>query len=331
MSDPILLDDWHPIAASKALVAGTPTPVRLLDTELVLWRDAAGQPQLWLDRCPHRGARLSLGRIVDDRLVCAYHGWRFGSGGACLDIPAQPGLPVPARARVPTFALRERYGLVWACLGQPGRELPVLPETEVPGVRTLVCGPFDVASSGPRIIENFLDLAHFAYVHTDILGQEPYTEVPPYAVEPYQADGERGLLATGCRAWQPLPNSRGLGGGEVEYRFRVTRPLSATLNKLPQAREELREAISLHVQPLGEESSRVWFLIITHNDGQPEETQIAFQERIVMQDLAVLESQTPRRLPLAAGAELSMACDRLSVAYRHYLQALGLCYGVLRA
>ncbi|MCP5870855.1 Rieske (2Fe-2S) protein, partial [Klebsiella pneumoniae] len=64
--DPVLWHDWHPVAASAGLAIGTMQPVRLLEQELVIWRSSDGAVQAWDDRCPHRGARLSLGWVKDD-------------------------------------------------------------------------------------------------------------------------------------------------------------------------------------------------------------------------------------------------------------------------
>ena len=162
MSDPLLLNDWHPVAAAKELVPGVLQPAKLLGTELVLWRGADGQPRAWLDRCAHRGTRLSIGRIEKHPLVCAYHGWRYAGDGRCMEVPALPGFVPPESACAKTYPVLESHGLVWASLGTPPQAPPLFPEAFDPGLRAVVCGPYDVASSGPRVVENFLDLAHFA-------------------------------------------------------------------------------------------------------------------------------------------------------------------------
>ena len=77
---------WHPVAASATVAAG-PVAARLLERDLVLWRGPDGVIEAWADRCPHRGTRLSLGRIVEGRLECAYHGWRFDGSGRCRVVP----------------------------------------------------------------------------------------------------------------------------------------------------------------------------------------------------------------------------------------------------
>jgi len=330
--DPVLVNDWHPVAAASALGEQRIVPATLFGTDLALWRGADGAVRAWQDRCPHRGTRLSIGRIEDDALVCAYHGWRFSAEGRCIRIPALPGFEPPASACAKTYSAQERYGLVWACVGNPAADILPFPECADPNLRQVVCGPYDVCTAGPRIIENFLDMTHFGFVHEGILGDRAHTEVRDYEVGPYDdGQGGAGLLATGCFAWQPQTNSLAHGGTDVEYTYRVVRPLTAILTKLPQAQQGFREAISLHVQPIGEEQSRVWMILAMTNFEQPESELRAFQDRIFLQDKPVLENQVPKRLPLATGAETSMRCDRMSVAYRRYLSERGMRFGVLAA
>ena len=324
--DPVLIDDWHPLAAASALGPGSITPAQLLGTELALWRASDGSPRAWLNRCPHRGTRFTIGKIENDHLVCAYHGWRFATDGRCDAIPALPDFVPPKAACATSYPVRESHGLVWASLGAPRQGPPEFPEASGAGLRTVVCGPYDVASSGPRIVENFLDMAHFAYVHHGILGDPARPEVKDYQVQPLEGGG---VLATGCFAWQPRANSVIEGGTEVEYSYRVTRPLTAVLTKVPQAQQNFREAIVLHVQPIEEELSRAWIVMANSDRGQSEQSLRAFQNQIFLQDRPILENQQPRRLPLRPGAELPVASDRMSQAYRRYLGEQGLRYGVI--
>jgi phenylpropionate dioxygenase-like ring-hydroxylating dioxygenase large terminal subunit len=328
MSDPLLANDWHPVAAAT-LPAGQSVAAELLGRPLCIWRDASGAVHAWEDRCPHRGTRFSVGRVDGDRMICAYHGWEFDAGGQCTLMPAQPDFKPSARACATTYAVRERYGLVWACVGEPAGDVLPYPEYGDEHLRKVLCGPYEVASSGPRIVENFLDMAHFALVHDGILGTPEHTEVRDYKVNPFDdGAGGTGIIATQCFAWQPQTNSLAHGGSDVEYTYRVVRPLTAILTKLPQAQQDFREAISLHVQPVGEEVSRVWIILAMTNFVQEEEQLRAFQDRIFLQDKPILENQIPRKLPLAPKAELHMRWDRTSVAYRRYLTEKGLRYGV---
>jgi phenylpropionate dioxygenase-like ring-hydroxylating dioxygenase large terminal subunit len=329
MDDPVVLDDWHPVATSAGLDVGKLIPVRLLDRELVLWRSNDGQVHAWRDRCPHRGTRLSIGVIENDQLICAYHGWRFAGSGRCIHYPALPALTPPATACARTYRAAERYGLIWVCIGDPRREVPPFPEYDDTNLRKVLCGPYEVAASGPRIVENFLDMAHFPFVHAGILGEQPKNEVCDYKVGPFDdgADGT-GIIATECFFWQPRTNSLAHGGTMVEYAYRVVRPLTAILTKIPEQAGGFREAISLHVQPVAEEASVVWIVLAMTNFEQSEANLRQFQDTIFLQDKPIVENQMPKRLPLARGEELSLRSDRMSLAYRAYLREQGLRYGV---
>lgn len=332
MTDRVLLDDWHPVAALRELAHGKIVAAKLLGADVLLWRDAAGALHAWEDRCPHRGTRLSIGRVDALGLTCAYHGWRFGADGRCAHVPSQPEQLPGESASAKRFHVQERYDLAWVCLGDASRSLLPFPEYEDPKLRRVVCGPYDVAASGPRIVENFLDMAHFGFVHAGILGDPAKAKVRDYRVDPWtDGAGGKGLLATGCFAWQPQTNSLAHGGSEVEYTYRVVRPLTAILTKVPEVQQGFHEAISLHVQPLEEEASRVWILMAMTNFEQDEATLRAFQDRIFLQDRPILEAQRPRRLPLDARAESPVRADRMSLAYRRYLRESGLRYGVTRS
>jgi phenylpropionate dioxygenase-like ring-hydroxylating dioxygenase large terminal subunit len=313
---------WHPVCAGDDLVAA-PLAVRLLERDLVLWRDASGQARAFKDQCPHRGARLSLGRVQGGLLECPYHGWRFEGSGRCVAVPAVPGFVPPTGHRVGCFDVAEAAGLVWVRLEASEAALTVIDGEDDPRLRKLTVGPYDVATSAPRIVENFLDLSHFGFVHEGWLGDREHVAQAPYQV----SESPAGLVATGCRAWQPQSNRLAQQGSEVEYTYTVPGPYRAVLTKLPQAQSGYRDVIHLFVCPVEPERSRVWFrLAVTDFDSSDEDLR-AFQHTIFTQDQPVLESQRPRRLPLTGG-ELHSAADRLSTAYRRYLRQQGITFGV---
>ena len=193
---------WHPVAQSTALT-DAPLGVELLGESLVLWRDASGQAHAWADRCPHRGARFSLGRVCNGHLECPYHGWQFDAQGQCAHVPALPEFVPPTTHRARTFAAQEQYGLVWVCLDEAlGSAPPAFAAEADAQLRKVNCGPYDVATNAPRIIENFLDMAHFGFVHDGWLGMRAATAIDDYSVEATST----GLRATQCKAWQPQSN-----------------------------------------------------------------------------------------------------------------------------
>ncbi|WP_373989934.1 Rieske 2Fe-2S domain-containing protein [Duganella sp. BuS-21] len=326
--DPVLYNDWHPVALSNQVAAGAMLATDLLETRLVLWRDSGGVLHAWEDRCPHRGTRLSMGALQDDTLRCAYHGWAFGKEGRCIHIPALP--QAPTKAQVAVYHVVEQYGMAWVCLGTPAHAgPPAFPEFADDQLRKVWCGHYDVQASAPRIVENFLDMAHFAFVHEGILGDKQQPVVPDYTVETFDdPDYGSGVWAKQCYAFQPQASRSATGGSDIEYTYRVVRPLTTILTKHPPG--AIREAIALFSQPLTETSTRVWIIMALNDFTSSDDAMREFQDTIFLQDKPILESQHPARLPLIPGAEVSVACDRMSLAYRSYLKQQNLHYGVLR-
>ena len=317
---------WHPVAQSSDVV-DAPLSVHLLIEAVVLWRNADGQAQAFVDRCPHRGARLSMGRVENGHLECPYHGWQFSSGGQCIKVPAVPDFTPPASQRVKAFEVQEAYGLVWVRLEAGDSLLPVFAAESDEHLRKVNCGPYDVAASAPRIIENFLDMSHFGFVHEGWLGSRDATAIAAYTVETTAT----GVLATGCKAVQPQSNLHSTQAAEVEYTYEVTAPYSAVLTKIPEegsSKQGWREQIGLFICPVTPETSRVWFRLAVADFESTDEQLQTFQHTIFVQDQPVLESQLPKALPLDPRAEMHSAADRMSSAYRRFLKSQAITFGV---
>jgi phenylpropionate dioxygenase-like ring-hydroxylating dioxygenase large terminal subunit len=327
---------WHPVALTDD-VADEPVAVRLLGENLVLWRDGAGAVHAWADRCPHRGARLSLGRVVQGeggvQLECPYHGWRFESGGRCMHVPALPDFTPPATHRATPHAAREAGGLVWVRMeapaeGEPDASPPVFAAEAEAGLRKIDCGPYEVETSAPRLVENFLDMAHFGFVHEGWLGARHMAVIDDYRVE----GTPTGLLATGCKAWQPQSTVHSTAPAQVEYSYEVTAPYTAVLTKVPEAAsvgvDDYRESIALYICPADAERCLVWFRFATSDFARDQASVRAFQDTIFLQDKPVLESQVPKRLPLDLRAELHTVADKASSLYRRHLRVRGITFGV---
>lgn len=162
-----LADYWYVACRSREL-RGAPRRAVVLGVPLVLFRDGAGAPGALLDRCPHRNAPLSLGRVVGaGHLECCYHGWQFDVHGVCRRVPGLPGTGEAKGRRVDAYPVLERDGFVWVYLradGAPRGEPFALPLASDPGYTTVVRA-FDVRASVHATIENALDVPHTAYLH----------------------------------------------------------------------------------------------------------------------------------------------------------------------
>ena len=330
IEDRTVLDEWHAVARASDVAAGTLVAARLLEEDLLLWRSSAGV-EAWRDFCPHRGAKLSLGRVRDDRIVCPYHGMEYAAGGRCVRVPAHPGRSPPRQARATCYRVTERYGLVWVSLGAPSGDVPPFPEADNDTYRVYVGGRYEYATSGYRAIENFFDLAHFPFVHPGLLGDEAHPELPDYDVEVTN----EGLIVTNTRFWQPKPtNTLDIDGIDVNYAYHVSRPLTVRFTKDIGLRTAsgapMREALVLTFAPVTEESGVGWVLLASNYDDQYGQKEIEeFTDLILGQDLPVVESQRPKRLPLGENDELNVPADRTSVYYRRWLRDLGVTYGTI--
>ncbi len=221
------------------------------------------------------------------------------------------------------------YGYVWTCLGTPERDLFDLPEYAESDRRNVCAATVGVNVSAPRAVENFLDMGHFPFVHTGILGAEPHTEVREYQVN---VDTERDeILATECLFYQPQAAAGSSGGVMSDYIYRVPHPYCAVLYKSCPTDESRLDVIALFLQSVDEENIRAHALVSVI-DTQSSDLDIRmFQQNIFSQDKPILENQLPKRLPLDPRAETPIRADKSAIAYRRWLRTKGLQYGVLAA
>ena len=233
------------------------------------------------------------------------------------------------RAEPPKRALPllERYGFVWTSLGSPPVELFAIPEYAETDRFNICGGSIGVNVSAPRAIENFLDMGHFPYVHTDILGAEPHTEVKEYDVEiSYERDE---ILATRCRFFQPRAALSATEGQEVEYVYRVPHPYCSVLYKSCPTEPERLDVIAIFCQPTGEETIRAHLMLSMIDHESSLASMRRFQQTIFGQDKPILENQYPKRLPLDPRAETPIRADKSAIAYRRWLSQKGVNYGVI--
>jgi phenylpropionate dioxygenase-like ring-hydroxylating dioxygenase large terminal subunit len=226
----------------------------------------------------------------------------------------------------PALPVRLDYGLVWTTLGKPERDLFTLPEAADPDRRSVYCGSITVRASGLRLIENFLDLAHFPYVHTDILGAEDHPEVAKYEVE-HRKDVDE-LWATKCEFFQPRAAASSAGGQISRYMYRVVSPFNVMLYKTPPSAPNRWDVIALFVQPVAPALSIAHMLMLVIDSASTDAELVAFQQMIFLQDKIVLENQRPLLLPLQPGRESPTRADLSSVLYRRWLKGKALSFGV---
>lgn len=322
--NPALARAWHPVARTDE-VGDEPLAVELLGQPWVLVR-LDGALRAFADMCPHRRAPLSAGAVMPDgTLQCAYHGWRFGGDGRCRLIPALgAGAPLPPKAqlRAPA-ALREHAGLVWLAPGPPLTPAPEVLEWAQPDLLVGVLPSVHARVSAGLMVDNFLDVAHFPFLHAGTFGADESTElVDDVAVvrtgSGFTARHEHAFtnredpgVAAGVR---PLVQHRRLT-------YRYTAPFTITL-RIDYLEAGGTNVILFAVQPERADRCRLYTTLL-RNDVGPDgmEHAVAFEASVLAEDLA-LQERLPQIIPLAPTAEVHTRADRMTIELRRVLAEL---------
>jgi phenylpropionate dioxygenase-like ring-hydroxylating dioxygenase large terminal subunit len=170
-----LYNSWYVVAWSRDL-ADKPLAITVLEQPLVVFRDPDGLPAVLADRCPHRHVPLSMGCATAGGIQCGYHGMVFDRDGKCLAAPSHG--KVPPRAQVRAYAAVERYGWIWAWMGDAAADPAAMPDFSLltaPGYRAV--GKTNYLKADYRLLtDNLMDLSHVGYVHQSTIGTPDFTE-----------------------------------------------------------------------------------------------------------------------------------------------------------
>jgi phenylpropionate dioxygenase-like ring-hydroxylating dioxygenase large terminal subunit len=328
---PALAEFWHPVALSGD-VGPEPVAVRLAGQGWALVRfgtGGAGGVAAFADACPHRRARLSAGSVQDGTLQCIYHGWRFGSDGRCVEIPALgDAAQIPARASLSRPAgVAERDGLVWLAPRTARAPLPGL-VPGVPlggeGVATVRLPVLRVEANAAMLIDNFLDEAHLPFVHAATIGGAGPEVIPRAEVV------RDGLSFTAVRehTFTNLTDPAVLDGSRpaVQRRrmtYRYQAPLTATL-LLEFLDAGGWQFLTFVVTPEDEQACRVYQSVTGPGLADPQQAESAakYEMSIFEEDLELQRrALSGLEFPLDPGAELQTRADRVSVEFRRVLAA----------
>lgn len=319
---PALSAHWHAVAEA-ADVGPDPVPIVLLGERFVVWRTDAGVSAA-PDRCPHREAPLSIGHVDAQQVLrCAYHGWGFDANGVCVDVPSSGGDgPVPPAAHLPCCSVRERYGLIWLCPGEPASGIPVIAQDDDPAFRRINTGIETWTASATRMVDNFLDISHFPWVHTGTFGSGQPTEVP--SIELADLDDDFHGYAYEVDAANPHEATATTGSAEpvVHRRMSTGFALPFVVRSTIAYQDGLEHILLLCSTPIDDETSMFTFVVWRNDDFSTDaEETIAFDRAIGAEDKAMLE-QVPGPLPLARTAMVSVQADKPSVEWRRRFLAL---------
>lgn len=171
---------WWFATRSKELTQDKPLGMWLLDEPVVFYRQRDGSVVALDNRCPHRWAPLSEGKVDGDNIVCPYHGFKFNPLGKCVEIPSQTN--IPSRAQVKSYPVTERDGLVWIWMGDAAlaekKPLPFDTAWLSDPAWSYVHGFTTIDANYQLLKENILDLTHIPHVHAATIGATDWTRPP---------------------------------------------------------------------------------------------------------------------------------------------------------
>jgi phenylpropionate dioxygenase-like ring-hydroxylating dioxygenase large terminal subunit len=315
---------WHPVARSDEL-GDEPIRVSLLGVSWAVARTPDGLLAL-VDRCPHRRAPLSAGRMVDDELACPYHGWRFGADGGCRLIPALgPGARLPTTAKVrAAWGVSERYGLIWLAPEEPMMPIMDVPDWDDPERSRIDMDVFSGRYGAALLIDNQLDMGHFPFVHAGTFGS-PDGEVvsstemtrDPWGFTlstqiPITATNDPAAL----RGEHPVQQYR-----DMVYRYCAPYSLELRLDYPVMGGSTI---ITFFAQPETEDRCRLYITLLFQQPGGFGEGELTdrlkFEYQVIAEDLDLQARFDDLHLPLDPGAEVHTRADRASIEFRRILR-----------
>lgn len=304
---------WTPVTLARRLKGRGPLAATITGEKVVFFRDGAGKVSALLDRCPHRGVALSLGKVTGAGcLECPFHAWQFDGAGAAVHVPLNPDAK---RERLFATALpaREIGGLLWlytAPTDHPEPAEPVVAESLTRGdlARTFI--EVEWAAHWTRAMENMLDSPHVPFVHATTIGRFVRPRLRP--------------TSTMHVSWEDTPyggrTTSWLDGDDVAEQQRAYldfyRPNVMVLN-IPVPKQVFR----MHAICVPVDAGRVRMLVVGARSFARLRLLDPFfnasNMKIVKQDQAVVESSFPVEVPPAAD-EVSVRTDRATLQFRRY-------------
>ncbi len=315
---------WYPIARGDEVADDKPLRVELLGLPFVAFRDQNGDAHVLSDTCVHRGGSLSAGWVRDGRAVCPYHGWEYDGDGKCQKIPSLEDSKPPARAKVDSYPVQEKYGIVFAFLGDlPEDERPPLHEIEefdTPGWKTQLY-TYDVACNYERSLENGLDPTHNQFVHplqgAPMLSTEQQRSPLPMEDIPW---GSKFYMSYPAKAVESTELDKVKTGDRIGAAGSWFQGPNQLITWIDISAENAFHQYAFEA-PIDDSHTRIFFLnmrswlLEDEHDMRIEEPTLA----IVGEDVDILEKLSPIRTPTTNTKEILVPSDGMIVRYREWL------------
>lgn len=292
---------WAILCTTRELVPGAPKALVVAGERVVLFRDEMGAARALIDRCPHRGVALSLGKVREGQIECPFHGWRFDGTGQCRHVPWNPEARL-ANLGATALPVREVDGLVWLFTGTEAEGEPRVPEVLRRRGLRLTAQHFDWAAHWTRVMENMLDTPHLPFVHAGTIGRQ------------LRGRTDRAMVLRWC---------------ETDYGAEIFARREGEAERA-NLRYHFPNTMELLIDPPG----KVLRMLAVCLPGEPGRTRLSIytlrsfarwplldavfnhaNRKIAREDQAILESSLPAQVP-PAGEEKSVATDAPTLAFR---------------
>jgi len=312
---------WYPVCTATEL-EDTPLRVELLGLRFVAYRDSHGVAHILSDTCIHRGGSLGNGTVQGDNVRCPYHGWEFDSSGKCAHIPSLADKRPPGRAKVDAYPVQEKYGIVFAFLGDEPETTRVplyeIPEIGKDGWRASEPSARDIKCYYERSVENGLDPWHNEFVHPSQGLPVPNPDTVVIEDIPH---GTRFMVSYGEQQDKPeyekalSSNPDELCAGSLYYgpnTLITDIRFTATTSFIQYAFEA----------PLNEHVTRVYLVNLRNCMLEPgmDKRVAEINSKVADEDVVILEDLWPVRTPDTNTKELLTEGDAMVVRYREHLK-----------
>ena len=338
-----LFNSWYAVELSSSLSNDHPLEVQLHGQRFAVWRLADGSSRAVRDRCPHKGASLSAGRVNEGQLSCGYHGWCFSGDGDCTAIPAQhSGDPMPRRAKVQAIPCQEAFGFLWLWWSdsdvQPALPVGDLPavgpiaEAGDPGWRTLE-GRVVWQAHWLRVLEAFMDLTHAPFVHSGSFGGMAPDQLEPLEkwVENdslyerfliprdrhYRAHQGRGMFGLFNREEGEANADEASNSGEQHVQLWMS---NVSLVRVVFGDFQI-SLLTAHIPVDGERTLNLWrhFRSFLRNPLVDANSR-ARVDKFMAEDQRMVETLTPALIDLDGHGDLLLSSDTMTLALRKLLR-----------
>jgi phenylpropionate dioxygenase-like ring-hydroxylating dioxygenase large terminal subunit len=334
----MLINNWY-VAARANEIGAAPFKSRMLGLDFVLFRDSSGTINCLSDACCHRGGALHRGEVKGDCIACPYHGWEFNTGGACTKIPAMgDDITIPKRARIDSYPVQEKMGLVWVFLGDADeKDRPVIPDwyepyLNAPEWRVVSYDYVYTDVNWVRLGENSVDTSHPAFVHKAFGNRlSPKANIVPIT------DTDYGATVTRIRTAPPISQKTGAISKILPTDRKTTRVtlqfsmVGITEMLYQEMTTEISQVLFSARTPIDEFNTKSYgfqarnFLMEPEHDAE----RVKGLYQAIEEDHNIVRFVKPKLTPKSTTEEFLIEADGMELTYRRKVQEYARKFGAI--